>query len=429
MSKRKTQTILSRLMELHPKTIDLSLGRVERLLGLLGNPEKKLPPIVHVAGTNGKGSVIAMLNAILRCSGYDIHTYTSPHLINFNERITLCGHLIKDEIIQSILNECEQVNDGAPITFFEITTAAAFVAFNRVKADILLLEVGLGGRLDATNVVSPLISAITSVSIDHQQFLGDTITEIAREKAGILKTKTPAIIGIQTQESLKVIEERAKKINVPIYRGNYEWEIKPTKNGMIFHDETSSLHLPRPILLGDHQIDNAGIAVATAKHLSKDKFKKINSRSIIEGIKTTVWAGRMQQVTWPGLASDWQLWLDGGHNSGASKAICSYIESWGNSPVHIIIGMIETKNVKDFIIPIAKNSMSITTLAIPGQPASVDPSIMLSYLNSIDIDKRQAMDIKSAISQIHADFKNSPGRILVCGSLYLVGEALKIIKY
>ena len=187
MSKRKTQTILSRLMELHPKTIDLSLGRVERLLGLLGNPEKKLPPIVHVAGTNGKGSVIAMLNAILRCSGYDIHTYTSPHLINFNERITLCGHLIKDEIIQSILNECEQVNDGAPITFFEITTAAAFVAFNRVKADILLLEVGLGGRLDATNVVSPLISAITSVSIDHQQFLGDTITEIAREKAGILK--------------------------------------------------------------------------------------------------------------------------------------------------------------------------------------------------------------------------------------------------
>ena len=429
MSKRKTQTILSRLMELHPKTIDLSLGRIERLLGLLGNPEKKLPPIVHVAGTNGKGSVIAMLNAILRCSGYDIHTYTSPHLINFNERITLCGHLIKDEIIQSILNECEQVNDGAPITFFEITTAAAFVAFNRVKADILLLEVGLGGRLDATNVVSPLISAITSVSIDHQQFLGDTITEIAREKAGILKTKTPAIIGIQTQESLKVIEERAKKINVPIYRGNYEWEIKPTKNGMIFHDETSSLHLPSPILLGDHQIDNAGIAVATAKHLSKDKFKKINSRSIIEGIKTTVWAGRMQQVTWAGLASEWQLWLDGGHNSGASKAICSYIESWGNSPVHIIIGMIETKNVKDFIIPIAKNSMSITTLAIPGQPASVDPSIMLSYLNSIDIDKRQAVDIKSAISQIHADFKNSPGRILVCGSLYLVGEVLKIIKY
>ncbi|MBJ26496.1 MAG: bifunctional folylpolyglutamate synthase/dihydrofolate synthase [Rhodospirillaceae bacterium] len=427
MYRSKTDQILARLMELHPKTIDLSLGRIKRLLSLLGNPEKKLPPIVHVAGTNGKGSVVAMLNAIMRCSGYRTHTYTSPHLINFNERITICGKKIDNDELANILDECEQINAGEPITFFEITTAAAFVAFSRTKADVLILEVGLGGRLDATNVITPLLTAITSISLDHSQFLGNTISKIAKEKAGILKNKVPAIIGSQTLESLKVIEAHAKQTNASLLRSGYEWNINVTDSGTVYNDESLNLLLPRPILNGIHQVENAGIAVCAALYLSKNNFSKIDAETIANGLESTVWNGRLQQIFWSGLSTNWEVWLDGGHNPGAKDALCYHIDNWDGRPLHLIVGMMDTKDVKNFVVPLAKRALSITAVSIPDQNSSIEPRKILSLIDSSKTTTRLSSDVMSAITEIQTENKRVAGRILVCGSLYLVGSVIETI--
>ena len=242
--------ILERVMRLHPRSIDLGLERIERLLAALGAPQKKLPPLIHVAGTNGKGSLVAYLRAMAEAAGYRVHVYTSPHLVRFNERIRVAGQNIDDATLDDILTECETANGGQPITFFEITTVAAYLAFSRIPADLCVIEVGMGGRFDATNVIEPILSAITPIGYDHTGFLGDKLEGIAGEKAGILKRATPAVIGRQRAVSAAVIAAEAAKLAAPLFRMGREWDVTPTATGFAYRSDLVSLDLPAPALAG-----------------------------------------------------------------------------------------------------------------------------------------------------------------------------------
>jgi dihydrofolate synthase / folylpolyglutamate synthase len=323
----ESDRVLIRLMSLHPKKIDLTLGRVERLLAALGNPQDKLPPVIHVAGTNGKGSTVATMRACLEAAEYRVHAYTSPHLVRFHERIRIAGALIDEDALLAALDECERANRGAPITFFEITTAAAFLAFARAPADIVLLETGLGGRLDATNVIRhPATTAITPISLDHQAFLGDTIAAIAGEKAGILKQGAPAVIGPQPDEAAAVIESRALAIGAPLYRWHREWRCEAFGPGMRYEGEKWRLDLPPSSLPGAHQIGNAGIALACLERL--DGFS-LSQEALAAGLRRIDWPARMQRLTRGPLAEilppGWEAWLDGGHNPGAGQVLAGTV--------------------------------------------------------------------------------------------------------
>ena len=418
-----SQEILDRLMGLHPKTIDLSLGRMERLLARLGHPERDLPPVVHVGGTNGKGSVVSMLTAMLQAGGYRTHAYISPHLVHFNERIVLDGKAIEDAALAAILEECEAANDGAPITFFEITTAAAFLAYSRAPADALVLEVGLGGRLDATNVITPVLSAITPVSLDHQQFLGDTIAEIAGEKAGVLKAGVPAVVGTQSDAALQPIVTRAAELDTPLRRAGIEWRVSPRDGGMHFADACGGLDLPAPALVGRHQVDNAGIAVAGARVLGDSVFPALTDEAIARGLEAAVWPGRLQQLSWPGLPAGWELWLDGGHNPAAGQALAVQAAAWEDRPLHLVVGMLNSKDPEGFLAPLARCATSVNALDIPGEAASLSAADIIAALAAAGLEGRAAPDLDTAFSRIAAP-GSKPGRILVCGSLYLVGKVL-----
>ena len=287
--------VLERVMRLHPKIIDLELSRVERLLNLVGNPERKLPPVVHVAGTNGKGSVIAYLRAMLEAAGKRVHVYTSPHLVRFHERIRIAGELIEEQALVDLIEECERANGGDPITFFEITTVAAFLAFSRVKADILLLETGLGGEFDATNVIAaPLATIIMPISFDHMQFLGDSLAKIATAKAGILKQGRPAIIAQQPPEAAAVIEQRAAALNAPLWRCGSEWTFEIGAAGFTYRDARGAIALPKPVLPGRHQFGNAAAAVAATRWLPDFG---LTDDAIAAGLTSAVWPARMQRLT------------------------------------------------------------------------------------------------------------------------------------
>src|SRR5947208_1337665 len=314
---RTTDELLAELKALHPRRMDLSLGRIERLLAALGNPQDRLPPVIHIAGTNGKGSTVATLRACLEAAVYRVHVYTSPHLVRFHERIRLAGQLIKEDSLLALLEECERANAGAPITFFEITTAAAFLAFARVPADIVLLETGLGGRLDTTNVVRhPAVAAITPVSLDHQAFLGDTVAAIAGEKAGILKPGVPAVIGPQPDDAAGVIEARAAAIGAPLYRWQKEWRCDPqpppAAGGMRYEGGRWRLDLPLPALAGLHQTANAGTAIACLEQLSGFSLP---ASAISDGLRHIDWPARLQRLTRGPLVAmlpaGSELWLDG----------------------------------------------------------------------------------------------------------------------
>ena len=278
-----TDQILDRLMRLHPKLIDLGLERTQRLLAAVGSPHLKLPPVVHVAGTNGKGSLVAYLRAMAEAAGYRVHVYTSPHLVRFNERIRVAGHLIDDDFFDAVLTECEQANQEEPITFFEITTVAAYLAFSRVPADLTVIEVGMGGRYDATNVIDPVLSAITPIGYDHTGFLGDKLEGIAAEKAGILKHAVPAVIGRQREASAQVIADAAAKLAVPLFRMGREWQVTPTSGGFRYDSDLLGLDLPAPALVGAHQIDNAATAVACIERLRAAQFR-IDDAAIARGL-------------------------------------------------------------------------------------------------------------------------------------------------
>ena len=424
MTAPTSDRILERLGRLHPKLIDLSLGRIERLLAALGNPQDGLPPVVHVAGTKGKGSTVATLRACLEAAGCRVHAYISPHLVRFHERIRLAGRLIDEEALIALLEECERANRDAPITFFEITTAAAFLGFARTPADIVLLEVGLGGRLDATNVVrGPTITAISPVSLDHQAFLGDTIAAIAGEKAGILKPGVTAVIAPQPPEAAAVIEARAEAVSAPLYRAHHEWRCEAAGAGMRYEGERWRLDLPLPSLIGAHQVVNAGTAIACLERLSGFD---IPTEAIPRGLRHIDWPARLQLLQHGPLVDavppDWELWLDGGHNPLAGEVLGAVAAGWHDRPLHLVVGMMNTKDAAGFIAPLAKHARALWAVTIPGEKNALPAETIASAAASVGLRAQTADSVLAAIRDIPVQDGN--GRVLICGSLYFAGKVL-----
>ena len=352
MTSYGSDLILARLRGLHPKTIDLSLERIQRLLAQLGHPERRLPPVVHIAGTNGKGSTLAMLDAMLQAAGRHVQRYVSPHLVRYNERFLFDGQPIAEPDLADVLDLCERVNGGAPITEFEITTAAAFVAFARRPADALLIETGLGGRLDATNVVArPMLTALAPISLDHQAFLGERLEQIAFEKAGILKPGVPCLVGPQAPAALRVIAERAAAIDAPLRVHGRDWRAWREGQRLRVKVGSDRLDLPLPVLPGCHQIDNAGLAVASA--LALDDLAP-DRHAIAAGLRQAHWPARLQRLgrgpLLELLPEGWQLWLDGGHNPAAGEALAASLNraAAGPGPWHLVVGMLTTKDEARF---------------------------------------------------------------------------------
>ena len=416
--------VLERLSALHPKKIDLSLGRVERLLGRLGGPQQRLPPVIHVAGTNGKGSTVATLRACLEAGGWRVHAYTSPHLVRFHERIRLAGKLIEEAALLALLEECERANAGEPITYFEITTAAAFLAFARTPADIVLLETGLGGRLDATNVVrAPAVAAITPISLDHQDFLGDTIATIAAEKAGILKPGRPAAIGPQPQEALRVIEARAGEIGARLCRFGREWHAFPSASGMRYEGRTWRLDLPAPALYGRHQIENAGIAIACLENL--EGFA-LPPQAIAAGLRHIEWPARLQRLARGPLVNALpegaELWLDGGHNPGCGEVLAEAAAGWRDRPLDLVVGMLKTKDAAGFLAPLAPHARRLYAVTIPGEENPLPAEAIVAAARQVGLPAQSAPSVANAIAEIAAE--GDRPRVLICGSLHLAGRVL-----
>jgi dihydrofolate synthase/folylpolyglutamate synthase len=424
MTAQTSDRILERLGRLHPKLIDLSLGRIERLLAALDNPQNKLPPVVHVAGTKGKGSTVATMRACLEAAGYRVHTYISPHLVRFHERIGLAGRLIDEEALIALLEECERANGDAPITFFEITTAAAFLAFARTPADIVLLEVGLGGRLDATNVVRrPAVTAITPISLDHQGFLGDTIPEIAGEKAGILKPGVTVVVGPQPIEAENVIEARAATVSALLYRWQHEWRCAASGSGMRYAGEHWELDLPLPSLIGAHQVINAGTAIACLERLVGFP---VTREAIASGLRHIDWPARLQLLRWGPLVDavppDWEVWLDGGHNPLAGEVLGDVAAGWRDRPLYLIVGMMNTKDAAGFMAPLARHASALWAVTIPGEKNALPDEAIAAAAGSVGLAARTAGSALAAIRDIPAQDGNA--RVLVCGSLYFAGRVL-----
>jgi dihydrofolate synthase / folylpolyglutamate synthase len=399
---------------------------VEGLLARLGNPERDLPPVVHVAGTNGKGSTIAFMRAMLEAAGYRVHVFTSPHLIRFNERVRLAGDLIGDAALSELLIECETVNMGQPITFFEITTAAAFLAFSRTPADVVLLETGLGGRLDATNVLErPALTVLTPVSIDHKDFLGDTITDIAGEKAGILKAGVKCISAGQLKMPAKVIADRAKELNVPVLREGADWFMAKLGNDLEFRAGERRLKLPLPALAGGHQVHNAGLAVACVENLPGFK---VPDGAMALGMRSVDWPARLQPLTRGPLAEllpdGWELWLDGGHNPAAGKAIAAQGGRWRDRPLHLILGMMRNKDPLQFLKPLEARAQRVRTVAIPDHANCASAEDLSDAARAWALDAAPAADVAAALKDI-VTAESRPGRVLICGSLYLAGSILE----
>lgn len=430
-SRPKTDALLARLTGLHPKSIDLSLDRILRLLARLGDPHLAVPPAVHVAGTNGKGSVVAYLRAILEAAGQRVHVYTSPHLVRFNERIRLDGRLIEDEPLIELLEECERANRDEPITLFEITTAAAFLAFARAPADVLLLETGLGGRLDATNVVPrPSLTAITAIAYDHMQYLGDTLRAIAGEKAGIMKRGVPCVVGPQPPEVAAVLAARAAAAGAPLFRAGPDWQAEAVDGGLRWRDTRAEVRLPLPVLPGVHQIENAGIAVACARKL--DGFP-LNDLAVARGLRGAEWPARLQRLLRGPLLAlappGSEVWLDGGHNPAAGQALAATFAGWRcnlpERPLYLLVGMLNTKDAVGFLAPFAGLAAGMLAVAVPHEANSFSAEETAARASAAGLAARPAAGLVEAMT-ILRDMTTGrpPPRILICGSLYLAGHIL-----
>ena len=408
-------------MSLHPKIIDLTLDRMVRLLDALGNPEKHLPDVIHLAGTNGKGSTQAMIRAGLEADGDRVHAYTSPHLARFHERIRLAGELITEEALSEILDECVVANDGITITYFEITTCAALLAFSRTDAEYTLLETGLGGRLDATNVVEvPRLCVITPISIDHTQYLGETIEEIAGEKAGILKRGVYCVVGPQEDAALEVIETKAAEVGASLLIHGQHWHVWEENGRLVYQDENGLLDLPLPNLIGAHQVQNAGAAIAALRALGK------NDAACDAAITTAQWPARMQRLRQGPLveaAGQAELWLDGGHNPAAGQALVEALQRLPNRPTYLICGMLNTKDISGYLAPLAKIAEGLFGVSIEGEAATLKASETVVAARSVGIESDEAQSVIEAISLITS--KDPSARILICGSLYLAGRILQ----
>jgi dihydrofolate synthase/folylpolyglutamate synthase len=420
MSTPSSDVILERMMALHPKIIDLTLDRMWRLLEALGNPQSDLPPVIHIAGTNGKGSTQAMIRAGLEAAGKTVHAYTSPHLARFHERIRVAGELISEPDLAAVLDECHAANKGKEITYFEITTCAAILAFSRVPADYTLLEVGLGGRLDATNVVDPVLTVITPVSVDHQQYLGDTLAEIAGEKAGIIKRLVPCVVGPQEEAALEVIEDRAAKLGAPLLAHGQQWHVGPEAGRMVYQDERGLLDLPRPNLPGDHQIMNAGAALAALRQLG------IDVEACEAAVTQAQWPARMQRLSdgpLARMAPEGELWLDGGHNPAAGEALAATLAALPKRPTHLICGMLNTKDIAGYLRPLAAEAASLTAVSIPGEAATLPAEATAKVARDVGIEAGEAENVTAALKAIIA--RDPHARVLICGSLYLAGSVLR----
>jgi len=416
-----SDAILARMLALHPKIIDLTLDRMWRLLERLDHPERKLPPVIHVAGTNGKGSTLAMIRAGIEGAGMTAHAYTSPHLARFHERIRVAGTLISEPDLTAVLDECWQANGGEQITYFEITTCAALLAFSRTPADYTLLEVGLGGRLDATNVVAqPRLTVITPVSLDHQQYLGESLGQIAFEKAGILKRQVPCIVAPQEDAAMEVVEAHAERIHAPLLAHGQHWHVTREHGRLVYQDETGLLDLPPPNLPGAHQFDNAGTALAALRQLG------LPEAAMEAAVTQAYWPARMQRLTdgpLPALLPQGELWLDGGHNPAAGEALARHLASLPARPTHLICGMLNTKDIGGFLRPLAGVADSLTALTIPGETATLTADETCAAATDAGHVAVTAPSLTEALSRIGADHPAS--RVLICGSLYLAGHVLR----
>ncbi|MAZ98455.1 MAG: bifunctional folylpolyglutamate synthase/dihydrofolate synthase [Rhodospirillaceae bacterium] len=429
-TKMISRKLIERLERLHPKIIDLSLDRLNNLLNALDNPQKRLPPVIHVAGTNGKGSTIAILRSIQNAAGLSIHAYTSPHLVHLNERFIIAGKEITEKSLIQTLTECENANAGAEITFFEIITAAGLLVFSKIKADLLLLEVGLGGRFDATNVVSnPILSIITPISLDHQQYLGDTLEKIAYEKAGILKEKRPAIIGQQGPEALKVIKLKAEETGSPLFIFQRDWNITETKSAIKFEVEGSTSYFEKPNLKGIHQIQNAGIAIAATHYLKE--VLPIKNGSIDQGLLTVKWPARLQKINEGPLINilptNVELWIDGGHNQNASLLIAHTIRNWKiKNPclsIHMVFGCLSNREIKALLQPFINIIDLVQTVKIPEQANSASRELVAHTAKSMGFHANPADTVTKAIKNI-ISLSTGKRLILIYGSLYLSGSVL-----
>jgi dihydrofolate synthase/folylpolyglutamate synthase len=424
-------SIVARLTALHPKRIDLSLDRMWRILEALGHPERRLPPVIHVAGTNGKGSTIAFMRAIVEAGGLHAHVYTSPHLVRFNERFRLgaTGALVSDEELVAALAECERANADAPITVFEITTAAAFLLFARHPADVLLLEVGLGGRLDATNVVEhPLATVITPVSLDHAEHLGDTVGKIAAEKAGILKSGAPAIVAAQPRDALVAIERQAARVRTPIRIAGEDWTATEERGRLVYQDDDGLLDLPAPKLYGRHQFENAGVAIAA---LRAAEMIKLPALAFETGMAMAEWPARMQRLSQGRLAaivpSGGELWLDGGHNADGGRAIADALadlEERVPRPLVLVVGMLTTKDCTSFLKNFAGLAQRVVAVPIRNQENSLAAEAIAEAARAVGIPAGESADFESALAVVGGVAVGPAPRHLNTGSLYLAGEVL-----
>lgn len=421
MSALKSDVLLERMMTLHPKVIDLTLTRVDRLLAAMGHPENTLPPVIHVAGTNGKGSTLAMVRAGIEGAGKSAHVYTSPHLARFHERIRLAGELIDEDALSALLDDCLEANGPEEITFFEITTVAAMVAFARTPADYTLLEVGLGGRVDATNVIdAPRLTIITPVSMDHEQYLGDTLAAIAGEKAGIIKRGVPCVVGPQEDEALAAIEARAERLGAPLIVHGQHWHAWEERGRLIVQDESGLVDLPLPVLPGIHQISNAGAAVVALRQLG------FGEDALEAAVTRTEWPARMQRLTgtsWNRLAPNAELWLDGGHNPAAGIALADTLSKLPPRETHLVCGMLNTKDASGYMRPLAAHVAGMTAVSIPDTEATLSAEDTADTARRSGMAANTAPDLTAAIRHI-AD-RAPDARILICGSLYLAGAVLR----
>ena len=425
MPEMTSDALLARMMTLHPKIIDLTLDRVWDLLEKVGNPQNALPPVIHIAGTNGKGSTQAMFRAGIEGAGMTAHAYTSPHLARFHERIRLAGELITEDALTQVLDACYDAQNGTPITYFEITTVAALVAFARTPADYTLLEVGLGGRLDATNVIdNPAITVITPVSMDHEGFLGDTLAKIAAEKAGIIKRGVPCIVGPQEDDALEVIEARAAALGAPCLIYGQHWHVWEERGRLIFQDEHGLLDLPLPALIGAHQVQNAGIVIAGLRHLARSGATAFDDDAMEAAVRDATWPARMKRLrTGPlvELAGAAELWLDGGHNPAAGHALAEALTRLPPKPLHLICGMLNTKDAAGYMTPLQAEHLH--AIAVPDEAATLTPDQTVEAATRAGLTATTAADAASAIREIIAHTPDA--RILICGSLYLAGYILR----
>ena len=416
-----SDAILARMQALHPKIIDLTLDRMYPALAALGDPHLALPPVIHVAGTNGKGSTVAMIRAGLEAAGKTVHVYTSPHLARFHERIRVAGSLISEPDLTAILDEVYDANGGASITYFEITTVAALLAFARTPADYTLLEVGLGGRLDATNVVErPALTVITPVDLDHQQYLGDTLPLIAGEKAGILKRGVPVVVGHQHEQAMEVIEDRAARLGAQVIAAGQHWHVTEERGRLVYQDDTGLLDLPPPVLPGPHQFRNAGMALAALRHLG---FGDAACEAAVTGAE---WPARMQRLRSGPLvtsAPEAELWLDGGHNPAAGEVIAATLARLPDRPTHLICGMLNTKDVRGYLRPLATHADRLIAVSIPGEAATLPAEETAQAAADVGMAAETADSVATALARIVAD--DPAARVLICGSLYLAGTILR----